>query len=104
MDITVKFRRHHQNVFQAIIIDEQGNKWIWSEPIYERKVEYQGSMGMLGSTHTTTAYNIEGYGTVPESLHHSARISEYIKERFLEHPETFEPYYALSVERRKFRR
>ena len=94
MNTTIKFRRHHRNIFQAIVTDEEGRKWVWSEPIYEREAEYQGPMGMLGSTHKTTAYDIEGYGTVPESLR-STRIVNYIKERFIEHPEEFEPFYPL---------
>jgi len=99
--MNTKFRKLRQNVYQAIITDEQGRKWVWSEPIYEREAEYQGPMGMLGGTHKTTAYDIEGYGTVPESLRLSNRISEYIEERFVEHPEEFVPYYPLPKARRR---
>ena len=98
--MNIKFRRLHRNIFQAIVTDEQGNKYVWSEPIYEREAEYQGPMGMLGGTHKTTAYDIEGYGTIPRSLL-SERINECIEERFVEHPEEFEPYYPLSEARRR---
>ena len=56
---------------------------------------------MLGRTHKTTVYDIEGYGTVPENLRRSERIREYIEERFIEHPEEFTPFYSLSEERRR---
>ena len=99
MNTPIKFRRHHQNIFQAIVTDEASRKWVWSEPIYEREAEYQGPMGMLGRTHKTTVHDVAGYGTVPGSLRYDERIREYVEERFLEHPEEFRPYYPLTERR-----
>ncbi len=94
MALEVTYRRLKPKVYQAVVIDESRSRWVWSKPILERSAEYQGPMSMLGGTHRMTAYDIEGYGTVPGTLG-GTETSDYIEERFTEHPEEFLPYYVL---------
>ena len=97
----VTFRRNQRQrvqypytkYFDAVVTDNEGQRWIWSEPIGEKQAEYQGPMGMLGRTHTITAYALHNLGLVPESLQYSSSIRQAILERFESHPEEFVPYY-----------
>jgi hypothetical protein len=100
----VKFRRVKPDELQAIVIDKNGNKWIWTREIIKRLAEYQGSMGMLGGTHKTTAYDIYGYGTVPRNVKYDERTKEHILEQFEKNKDDFVEFYSLSSRRGKFRR
>ena len=102
--MNVKYRKLGRKVFQAIVTDNQGDRWVWTEPIHEVLADYQGPMGMLGGTHKTTAYDVEGYGLVPEGLRHSNRIDNHIRGRFLKYPEEFIPYYSLREYVQKYRK
>jgi hypothetical protein len=73
----------------AVVTDDKGKRWDWVNLIAKRTGHYQGPFSMLGPTHESTTYDVEGWGTVSHSLQFDTAVQEYILEQFANHREEF---------------
>jgi len=89
-------RQSQLTPFEAVVTDDEGRKWVWQKPIHSFVGEYQGPMGMLGSTHKSTKYDVPELGTTSLAPRFDSQVHEHILEQFRQFPEEFAPYYSLS--------